>query len=55
METIYENNEVSIKIEQVDKYECKVNVNDKNLIWISIEDVSEFKNELCSVLDKFRI
>lgn len=55
METIYENNEVVIEIDRVDEYECKVQVNGKNLIWISREDEPEFREQLSELLDRFRI
>lgn len=54
-EIIYLNNEVSITIEIVDTNEAKVNINGKNLIWISRESQDEFKNKLKNLLDKYRI
>ena len=55
MATIYENNEVLIETERVNELECKVNINGKNLIWISSEEEPEFKEELGALLDRFRI
>ena len=55
METIYSNNEVKIDIVPVDAMEAKVNVNDKNLMWISREEAPKFKKELQELLDKYRI
>lgn len=52
---IYQNNDVTITVEAVDSIEAKVNINDKNLIWISREQETEFIKELNEILDKFRI
>jgi len=52
---IYENNNVCIEIERVDNYESKVNVNGENLIWISNESKEEFRQQLVSLLDTYRI
>lgn len=53
--SIYNNNDVDISSERIDQYECKINVNGQNLIWISREQELEFKNELSSLLDRYRI
>lgn len=55
MGTAYHNNDVEITIDHVDEYESKVNVNGKNLIWISREEENEFKQELRKLLDRYRI
>lgn len=55
MATIYENNDVLIETERVNELECKVQVNGKNLIWISREDEPEFREQLSELLDRFRI
>lgn len=52
---IYENNSVVIEIEYVEPSEAKVNFNGENLIWISSEEAIEFENDLCEVLNKYRI
>ena len=52
---IYENNAVEIEIEYVDNYECKVNCNGENLIWISASEAVEFEDELVELLNKYRI
>ncbi len=57
-ETIYQNNEVTITKEvggTVDHGEAKINVNGKNLIWISRTDVKEFQMKLSALLDNYRI
>lgn len=53
--SIYNNNEVNITIDRVDDYEAKVDVNGKNLIWISREQQEEFEKALTDLLDKYRI
>jgi hypothetical protein len=53
--TIYANNDVEITVERVDAWEGKVNVNGKNLIWISITEAEKFQTELTNLLDKYRI
>lgn len=53
--TLYENNDVEITLQQVDKFEAKVNVNGQNLIWISITEAEAFQRELADLLDKYRI
>jgi len=53
--SIYQNNEVEITYEIMPPMEAKINVNGENLIWISIVDIDEFKNDLSEVLDKYRI
>lgn len=53
--TIYSNNEVTITTEVVNTHEAKVNVNGKNLIWISREFEKEFKDKLEALLDNYRI
>jgi hypothetical protein len=53
--TIYQNNDVEITMETFDEYETKINVNGKNLIWISKDEESNFKKDLADVLDKYRI
>lgn len=55
MAHIYSNNDVNITTERVDQYEHKVNVNGNNLIWISADDVDDFKKELTELLDRYRI
>lgn len=55
METVYENNDCKITVNRVDEFECKVDVNGKNLIWISVEQKEEFIHDIQSVLDKYRI
>ena len=52
---IYQNNDVLITSEREEPYEAKINVNAKNLIWISLEDEENFKKDLSEVLDKYRI
>ena len=52
---IYINNEVQIEIVRVDSDESKVNVNGKNLIWISSQDGDKFEKELKELLDKYSI
>lgn len=53
--TIYQNNDVVIILEPVDSHEAKVNINGKNLMWISLQEADEFKRELSALLDKYRI
>lgn len=53
--TVYENNEVEITVENFDEFEAKINVNGKNLIWISRDDAEKFRSELCEVLERYRI
>ena len=53
--TIYENNSVAIQVEIVDRYEAKINCNEKNLIWVSRSDIDDFEKELTALLDKYRI
>jgi hypothetical protein len=53
--TVYSNNDVEITIESFDEFEAKVNVNGENLIWISTEDETDFRNELRALLDRYRI
>lgn len=53
--TIYENNDVEITSKDANKDECKIDVNGKNLIWISKTEESDFKRELNDVLDRYRI
>jgi len=55
MATVYNNNEVKITIERENPEEAKVNINGKNLIWISREQEDDFKKELSALLDKYRI
>ena len=52
---IYHNNDVEILLEEEDQHEGKVNVNGENLIWISLQDASDFKRDLSEVLDRYRI
>ena len=52
---IYGNNSVEITSETIDHYECKINVNEENLIWISANQEDNFRRELSEVLDKYRI
>lgn len=54
-QVIYSNNDVEITTEVVDEYDTRVDVNGKNLIWISAPDIDEFKKELSALLDKYRI
>ena len=53
--TLYENNDVEITLQPVDEFEAKVNVNGKNLIWISVTEAESFQRELADLLDKYRI
>lgn len=53
--TIYENIGVEFVLEEVDKYEAKIKVNDKTLIYISREQEAEFEEELKKLFDKYRI
>lgn len=53
--TIYHNNDVEIVSESQDPYECKINVNGENLIWISSSEEDQFKRELTELLDRYRI
>lgn len=55
MATIFENNDVEITSERVDRYETKINVNGKNMIWISAAQEEEFERELTAVLQKYMI
>lgn len=55
MATIYQNNDVSISIEIANEDEAKVNINGKNLIWISRSEREEFEKELTNLFDKYRI
>lgn len=55
MSTIYQNNSCEIEVVRVDPWECKVNVNGENLIWISAEQKEDFARELQALLDKYRI
>lgn len=52
---LYENNDVVITSEKQDQFESKININGKNLIWISLEQQEDFQNELTNLLDKYRI
>lgn len=55
METVYENNDCKITVDRVDEFDCKVDVNGENLVWISTEQKEEFIQDIQSVLDKYRI
>jgi len=55
MKTVYHNNDVEITSERQDQYETKINVNGKNLIWISNDEEVEFIRELSNLLDRYRI
>lgn len=55
MVKIYENNDVEITSEKQDEFETKINVNGKNLIWISLSELENFKKELTELIDKYRI
>ena len=54
-QSIYNNNEVDIQIEYIDRDEAKINCNGKNLIWISAAEADDFKKELSQLIDKYRI
>lgn len=53
--SIYNNNDCDITSEAQDAYEAKINVNGENLICISLEDEEEFRRELSTLLDNYRI
>lgn len=53
--TIYENNDVVIHYEVIDHLECKIFCNNDNLIWIEERKLEDFRRELTSLLDRYRI
>lgn len=55
MPTLYQNNKVEITSEKVDELETIINVNGRNFIWISTEQLSDFKKDLSKVLNDYRI
>jgi len=52
---IYQNNAVEITYKKHDADEARIDVNGKNLIWISTEHQDKFKKDLLEVLDNYRI
>lgn len=55
MAKIYQNNEVVITVDRENEDEASVNINGRNLIWISREEQDEFTKELTKILNKYRI
>lgn len=53
--TIYQNNECKITAERVNSVEYKINVNGQNLIWVSIDSIEQFEEQLKNLLDEHRI
>ena len=53
--TVYHNNDVEIISEEIDSFEAKINVNGKNLIWISLPELNDFSRKLSTLLDEYRI
>ena len=52
---IYQNREITITSEIIDINEVKIKVNGKLLIWISNQEQYNFKKELTTLLDKYKI
>ncbi len=55
METIYQNGDVTITIENSDPHEAQLKINGIPFIWLSRSEVPDFKKEFMDVLDKYRI
>ena len=54
-QTIYSKNDVEITAESAGHNEYRINVNGANLMWVSGEELEEFKYDLEQVLDKYQI
>ncbi len=52
--TIYQNNSVEITSE-THQFDTKILVNGDNLIWISTEQLDDFKKDISELLDNYRI
>jgi len=54
MQLIYKNNSVEITSE-THEFDTKILVNEKNLIWVSTEQLDDFKKEISELLNKYKI